>query len=210
MPEMSMNRVIHAAVRRDLSRFEAALQALTPGDQDRARQLERAWENFSWQLDHHHHGEHDIVWPALRSYGFDTAVLEQMDAEHELMAAALEEAGRAIRALAGTPDAEGRDRALRAVRRLHEVTVPHLEHEERELEPLLQGPFADSEQAAEMNKRLRAGGPQRAGTMLSWLADGAGPAETGALHGIVPAPARLLLMTLLGRSYRREVASVWR
>lgn len=204
-----MNRVIHAAVRRDLSRFEAALRALTPGDQDRARQLSRAWENFQWQLDHHHHSEHDIVWPALRSYGFDTGVLEQMDAEHELMAAALEESGHAISALVAGPDASSRDRALGAVRRLREVTVPHLEHEEGELEPLLMGPFEHSAQAADMNKRLRAGGPQRAGTMLSWLADGAGPAETEALHKMVPAPARLLF-TLLGRSYRREVASVWR
>lgn len=205
-----MNRVIHAAVRRDLSRFEHALKAMPPGDSARAGQLARAWQNFRFQLHHHHHSEHDVVWPALRSYGFETRVLEQMDAEHDLMATALEETSRAMSTLEQAPDGSNRDRALDAVRRLREVTVAHLEHEERELEPLLLGPFKDSEQAAEMTKRLRAGSPQRAGTMMSWLADGAGPAETEALHDFLPAPARLLLITVLGRSYRREVASVWR
>ena len=42
MAEMSMNKVIHAAVRRDLDRFIAALSAFPPGDTARAQQLSAA------------------------------------------------------------------------------------------------------------------------------------------------------------------------
>ena len=59
---MSMNTVIHAAIRRDLDRFLRALGALDPGDVARAEHLGRAWDNFDDELTHHHTGEHEIAW----------------------------------------------------------------------------------------------------------------------------------------------------
>jgi hypothetical protein len=210
MAQLSMNKVIHAAVRRDLGRFEDALASLGPSDATRAGELARAWENFRFQLDHHHHAEHEVVWPALTSYGVDPALLAEMDAEHGRMAAALTEADGAVRGLVADAGSAARNRALAAVQHLRAVTEPHLEHEERELEPVILGDFAHSPEAKEMDKRLRAGGLPRAGVMMSWLADGAGPAETAALHRLLPGPVRLLLIGVLGHGYRRDVASVWR
>ncbi|WP_445257830.1 hemerythrin domain-containing protein [Nocardioides aurantiacus] len=210
MAQLSMNKVIHAAVRRDLGRFEDALASLGPGDTARAADLARAWENFRFQLDHHHHAEHEVVWPALTAYGVDPALLAEMDSEHGLMAAALTEADAAVRGLVDDAGATARDRALASVRHLRAVTEPHLEHEERELEPVIQGDFAHSPEAKEMEAGLRAGGLVRAGVMMSWLADGAGPAETDTLRRLLPAPLRVLLLGVLGRGYRRDVASVWR
>jgi hypothetical protein len=43
MAEMSMNRVIHGAVRRDLDRFTNALSALDGGDERRVEQVSAAW-----------------------------------------------------------------------------------------------------------------------------------------------------------------------
>ncbi len=210
MAQPSMNKVIHAAVRRDLDRFEDALVSLGPGDTTRSADLARAWENFRFQLDHHHHAEHEVVWPALTAYGVDPALLAAMDSEHGLMAAALTEADAAVRGLVDDARPTARDRALDSVRHLRSVTEPHLEHEERELEPVLQGDFAHSPEAKEMEAGLRAGGLARAGVMMSWLADGAGPAETDTLRRLLPAPLRVLLLGVLGRGYRRDVASVWR
>ncbi|SDS54433.1 Hemerythrin HHE cation binding domain-containing protein [Nocardioides scoriae] len=207
---MSMNTVIHAAVRRDLGRLERALDDLAPGDTARAAELARAWAHFREQLDHHHRSEHEVVWPALTSWGVDPALLAQMDAEHDLMAAALADADAAVGTLRGDASPRSRDHAREAVRRLHRVTADHLEHEERELEPLLLGGFEGSPEAAEMDRRLRAGGLGRAAVLMSWLADGAGPRESQALRELVPAPFRVLLIGVMGRGYRREVASVWR
>ena len=69
MAQMSMNRVIHSALRRDLARFDTALGAFVEGDSRRAEQLWTAWVNFDDQLTTHHLGEHDIVWPTLRQLG---------------------------------------------------------------------------------------------------------------------------------------------
>ena len=52
MAEMSMNKAIHGAVRRDLRRFVDALAAFPPGDTGRAKQLHTAWSNLADQLRH--------------------------------------------------------------------------------------------------------------------------------------------------------------
>ena len=70
---MSMNKVIHAAFRRDLDRFLDALGRFRDGDANRAAELGRAWDNFDFQLTKHHEGEHEIVWPALTSVGVGAA-----------------------------------------------------------------------------------------------------------------------------------------
>lgn len=59
MAEMSMNKAIHAAFRRDLRRFLVALENFPAGDRRRAGQLDAAWDNFDDQLDYHHQGEHE-------------------------------------------------------------------------------------------------------------------------------------------------------
>ncbi len=57
---LTMNTVIHAAFRRDMKRFGEALSAFTPGDTSRASDLGRAWDNFAYQLHHHHIDEETI------------------------------------------------------------------------------------------------------------------------------------------------------
>src|SRR5687768_10037060 len=93
---MSMNKVIHSAVRRDLKRFRAALDSFQDGDRTRAAALHRAWANFDSQLTHHHEGEHEIAWPALLAVGVEPSTITQFDDEHEAMAGALAESRTAM------------------------------------------------------------------------------------------------------------------
>src|ERR1044072_9014125 len=86
---MSMNKVIHCAIRRDLKRFRAALDAFPDGDRARATALLRAWQNFDAQLTEHHEGEHEIAWPALEAMGVADTSISTFDEEHERMAADL-------------------------------------------------------------------------------------------------------------------------
>lgn len=72
---MSMNRVIHAAVRRDLDRFTNALSTADGVDERRAEQVSMAWANFHEQLTQHHSSEHRIAWPALRKAGISDDLL---------------------------------------------------------------------------------------------------------------------------------------
>lgn len=209
MGEMSMNKAIHGAVRRDLDRFVAALGSFRPGDRARAAQLHTAWVNFDDQLNHHHEGEHRIAWPALAAVGVDRDLLATMDAEHEAMAAALAETRGAIEALNRTGGEAEAAAALAAVERLKAVTVVHLDHEEAELEPVYQA-NRDRAEIKAMGKAFGKVSPARGGRFFAWVLDGATPEERAAVTRDVPGPVMTIIGGVFGRGYRRKVAPVWR
>ena len=208
-PTMSMNKVIHGAIRRDLRRFTEALASFRDGDRDRASALHRAWENFDEQLTHHHEGEHEIGWPAMRQVGFDSATLDVFDDEHDRMAAALAQTRGVMERFAASATRADADLAAASMAQLQEATVTHLDHEERETEPVF-AEHAGSPAMKEMSKKFsRSLSPGAAGVYMAWLQDGAGPEESAALRSTIPPPVLAVFTKLLGRRYRREIAPVW-
>jgi Hemerythrin HHE cation binding domain len=208
MAEMSMNKVIHGAIRRDLDRFIGALSAFPSGDRTRAQQLQTAWANFDRQLTVHHEGEHEIAWPALQSVGVSQGLLTTMDAEHETMSEALAQTRTAIGALgrtAGQPEAAA---ALAAVQHLKAVTVQHLDHEEAELEGVYQA-NRDTPQIKAMGKAFGKVSPSVGGQFFAWVLDGASPEEQAAVRHEVPGPVISIIGGIFGRGYRKNVATVW-
>jgi hypothetical protein len=209
MATMSMNKVIHAAFRRDLQRFLDALASFRDGDTARAGQLGTAWDNFDAQLTTHHEGEHEIAWPSLRKIGVTQETLDQMDAEHDRMAEALTATRGAMTTFRTSASAADAAAARAAFEQLHAVTVEHLDHEESEIEATYLA-HADSPEMKEMGKQFAKVGPAKGGTFFAWLTDGAGPAERAALDESVPKPVQKILAGIFGRGYRRNVAPVWR
>ena len=206
---MSMNKAIHAALRRDLDRFINALGRFPAGNRQRAAQLATAWANFDAQLTQHHEGEHDIAWPALEAVGVSHDVLKQMDAEHDTMAAALAATRTAMTTLNGSASAEDAAVALTAMQDLRRVTVQHLEHEEAEIEPVYLAKAGSPELKA-MGREFAKVGPVQGGTFFAWALDGATPEESTAIVGTMPKPVLSLITGIFGRSYRKSVAPVWR
>ena len=206
---MSMNRVIHGAIRRDLDRFEGALTTFQAGDSERARQLGVAWENFDRQLTDHHEGEHEIAWPALEKVGVTREMLDQMDAEHATMAEALANSRSAMAALVSNPESGEAEAALVAIRRLKDVTVTHLEHEEQQIEPVYLEQH-DSPAIKDMGKQFAKAGPSKAGPFMAWITDGASPDMQQGLKDNVPRPVVAVMAGVFGRSYRKNVAPVWK
>lgn len=208
MGEMSMNKVIHGAFRRDLDRFIAALAAFQPGDRARAKGLGAAWANFDDQLTYHHEGEHEIAWPALESVGVSPELLKAMDAEHETMAAALTGTRAAMAEFLREPGADEAASAQAAFQRLRSVTVEHLDHEEAEIEPVYLAQ-RDTPELKAMGKAFGRTSPSRGGRFLTWVLDGAAPDERAAVRSEVPAPVISIIGGIFGRGYRRDVAPVW-
>jgi len=207
MPTMSMNRVIHGAFRRDLDRFVDALGAFQDGDAARAAGLGRAWANFDDQLIHHHEGEHEVAWPHLERAGIARSLLDQMDAEHEVMASALATARTAMADLQREPTGERAEAALAAMEALRTATLTHLDHEERELEAFyVQN--ADHPEVRAMEGEFRKQSPAFGGRFFAWLTDGITPDARAAIP--VPGVVFAILTGVFGRGYRREVAPVWR
>jgi hemerythrin-like domain-containing protein len=207
---MSMNKVIHCAVRRDLDRFRRALDAFTDGDRRRAAELQRAWVNFDAQLTEHHEGEHEIAWPAMKAIGISGSTIDSFDSEHEAMAADLASTRAVMAQLSRTASRADADVAAAAMEKLQTTTVTHLDHEESETETAL-AQHDDDPAIKEMGKKFsRRTGLPRAGIFFTWVQDGASPQEKAALRESVPGPVLTIIGGVFGRRYRKEIAPVWR
>ena len=205
-----MNKVIHCAVRRDLSRFKTALEKFSDGDKARAAALHRAWQNFDAQLTDHHEGEHEIAWAGLKAVGVDQATIDA------LRPRARADGGRPGRprgrrwtTFAGSASRADADAAGAAMAKLETTTNTHLDHEEATSEPLYQKEH-DNPAIKEMGKKFsRRTGIPKAGVFMAWLEDGATAEEKAGLRDNVPGPVVTIIGGLFGRGYRKEVAPVW-
>jgi hemerythrin-like domain-containing protein len=209
MAELTMNQVIHAAVRRDVARTEQALRSLRDGDRERAGQIRAGWAHLVDQLRNHHESEDALVWPYLRSVGADESLLQAMEAEHEAMATALASASEAVGRVADDPTAATAGAAADAVAQTAEVINRHLEHEERDAEPLVRAREHDPAWKA-VEKQLRPGRLTDAGAALAWMQDGAGPRELASLRATIPPPVLFVISRVFGRGYTRSIAPIWR
>jgi hemerythrin-like domain-containing protein len=206
---MTMNRVIHGAVRRDLARLDAALGEFRDGDRARAGDLNRSFEYLRSELTRHHEGEDRHIWPMLGTLGVDADLLATMESEHSAMAQSLGETEQAMRAFAASGSAADAEAARASLTRTREVTERHLDHEEKDLEPQM-APHMESPEWKATEKQLRKAPPAVAGSFFAWLTDGMDDAERSYLRSTVPTPVVFVLSRLLGRRYLREVAPVWR
>ena len=206
---MSMNKAIHAAFRRDLDRFLSALGRFSAGDARRAEELGRAWDNFDFQLTKHHEGEHEIAWPALAKVGVTQQTIDQMDAEHVVMAERLAATRAAMTALRAAPTAANAQTATTAMGELKTVTTEHLDHEEREIEPVYLAKQDDPVIVA-MGKKFARVSPKEGGEFFAWMLDGGDSAAQATVRGTVPGPVLAILTKVFGRGYTKNVAPVWR
>lgn len=205
---LTMNTVVHAAVRRDLARFTRAIDHFPVGSQERGEQLQRAWRNLAAQLDDHHHSEETIFWPAMRELGVGEELLGGLGGEHQRMMQALSTTGAAMDALAVDPSEARVAGARAAFGELSDVIITHLTHEERDLEPVMARSL-DTEPIKRAKKEVRkTGGIVQAGVFLAWLVDDADPSVHAFMAREFPRPVMVILPGVFGRSYR-NVAAVW-
>ncbi len=203
-----MNKVIHAAVRRDLARLGAALEGVADGDRSRAAALFRAWTNLRDQLRHHHTQEDTLLFPVLVELGADTSLVETMESEHQDMSRALADVDQAMRSYATSGSSADAADAAVAVRRGSVLVDHHLAHEEGELEPFMVA-HQDTPQWQAAARRLRKQPPVVAGWFFAWIQDGADPEAQAWLDAEVPKPVRFVFSRVFGRGYHRSVAPVW-
>ncbi len=204
-----MNTVIHAAVRRDLRRFTAALDSFPVGSKKRASELSRAWQHLDGQLYHHHHSEETIFWPALREVGADESLVTDLGGEHDRMAAAMKNTSAAIAKLVADPGTPQVEQARQAIVELKQAVETHFAHEEAELEAF----SASVSETAPMKKAQqqvrRTQSPAQLGGYLAWLQDDADLDALAYLDTAIPRPVLRVASRLLGRRYRREIVPVW-
>jgi hypothetical protein len=161
------------------------------------------------ELTHHHEAEDENIWPFLARRGFDPGLLAAMESEHGAMKQALASASTAIAAVATTPTAAHATAAANAVSACSGVVNAHLEHEERDVEPIILQ-LEDDPEWKTTAKKLRPASIVDAANSLAWMQDGAEERERSSLRATIPGPVVSLLTLLVARRYKREVAPVWR
>lgn len=204
----TMNTVIHAAFRRDLSRLDEALGWFPSGSRVRADQITAGWELLAFQLHVHHQDEEELFWPAFLQLGADPGLVSELDREHGQMVDALTGAEESMQAFSTDPSARNAASARAAVATLARVLDDHLAHEERDLEPFGATHHDSPEHEAAVAK-ARKSHTEGAGTFFAWLGDTDDPAVAAALRREVPRLVLYLLTKFGGRSYRRRAAAAW-
>jgi hypothetical protein len=204
----TMNTIVHAAFRRDLTRFDDALGAFPARSRPRADQLKTAWDWLASELHHHHDYEETYFWPALQQTEADLSVVSELDGEHHAMREALAGADTAMTGLHADPTREKAAHARAAVQHLTTVLTDHLAHEERDLEPI-SAAYADTPPMKAAVRTVVKAQKGRLGAVLAWLQDGADRDARRALREQIPPPVVLVATGVGGRGYRRDIASVW-
>ena len=206
---LTMNRLIHAAVRRDLGRLSDALEAFPDGDKARARDLDRAFVNLRRELTQHHEGEDAHIWPMLASAGVDGGLLSDMESEHQALAEALSETGAAMTSFALSGSGADAAAARASVTRTQAVVERHFTHEENQLEPQLH-PLTGTTEWKAVEKKLSRQPPSVAGPFFAWLTDGISDDHRAFLRTLIPAPVVTVLAKVFGRRYNRDIAPIWK
>ena len=206
--QRTMNSVIHAAIRRDLKRFDGALGSFHAGSGQRAMQLKAAWDHFTYQLRLHHEDEETYFWPALRDLGAADGLVSDLHGEHAVMLRTLQGADAAMVGFAGDPSPGNATAARDAVAQLDTVVEEHLAHEERDLEPLAASgrgtPQMKAAAASARKSHTEGGGP-----FFAWLTDGIAAGDAAVLRKEIPPPVLFMLSRLGRRGYQRRIASAW-
>jgi hemerythrin-like domain-containing protein len=171
----------HHAFRRDLARFQNALERIARGDDSRATAVREEWQNFRGALHGHHEAEDTGVFPSLaKEHESVRATIEKLGADHRRIDPLLEHGDRAFAELPKT------DEALAVVQELEELLSPHLAIEEAELIPFLRGakefPVPPTDEIAEMYAQG-----------FSWAMNGVAPDVLERVYEMLPEALRAKL-----------------
>jgi hemerythrin-like domain-containing protein len=192
--DVGFMRALHSALRRDLSRLEAVADQAHPTTPAPQTVL-AGWNAFRGQLDNHHSAEDDDLWPVLRAHLSDPAQLAVVDAmveEHRHIPAALANVDAALRS--------GGDLRNR-VQQLSTVVRDHLEHEEREVLPLVESHLTRAEWRKFLLTERDRRAPRERPEFLTWILDDANEEDTAAVLTEMPPPARLAYRWVLRPRY---------
>ena len=187
----------HNAFRSDLVNLARTVREPGRRSPDGQRSVAAGWELFKRQLHLHHTAEDDLIWPALRERLGHSAnalsVLDDMQAEHELIDPLLKAVDDEFAAATGLVDGQPRSDGLAdAVDALVTTLISHLTHEENDGLPLIGVALTAAEWRAVGFKIARRNGLSASGEMFSWLLSSAAPGETRTIIRQLPPPARVV------------------
>ncbi len=201
---------MHHAFRRDLDAFAAAVENTPVSESAVWVALRERWLRMADVLHHHHGVEDEALWPVLRRHAEEAgnteelSLLEDMEAEHEVIDPALAAVRTAFDEMCEHPCADHRNALDIRVAAARESLHQHLAHEEGQALPMLQRTLS----VAENDEFEAAAGkayPLRiVPFILCWVMDGLPADARDRVVGMAPPGYGFVHRLLRGRYERRE------
>ena len=198
--------VVHRAFRRE-SRLLASLIAAVPdGDTRRAGRLAAHLRWYRLGLHNHHQGEDELIWPLLLArVDLQADVVRRMEAQHERVAASLDQVMLALPAWQASASTSARDGLVAALSAHRSIVVEHLDDEEAHLLPLA-GQYLTQEEWAAQGEHFLAATPKRHLLIfLGAVLEDADAGERASVLAAMPALPRWIWRTAGQRIYARRM-----
>ena len=180
---------IHQVFRRELPLAASLVRGCPDGDTARAAQVAAHVTLVTDFLHIHHHGEDEVLWPALAAAAPDEAdLVARMEADHGAISAAMDLVATTLSAFAADPTPAHRGAAAEALDALTAVALGHLDLEEAEVLPLSERVLS-VEQWAALGDHGRAALPQEhAFTIFGMILEDLPPEGRSMMLGEMPPP----------------------
>lgn len=208
--DMSMMRIVHTALRRDIVRAQTVLADLPyPDDRQRTALTAHVRWMIGW-LHHHHQTEDQYLYPMVRAVSPGAAeLLDDMDADHAAIQPAMDavDAAAAGYALASS----ARDELLATLDALSEVLLPHLRREEEETMPVVSATLTERQwRDLDQEHNIKPLSKRELAFTGNWIVDGLRPEDEAIVAALVPPIPRWIIKHILVRGYRKAMFTCWR
>jgi hemerythrin-like domain-containing protein len=209
--DTAMMGIVHSALRRDLTRTTAALNAETaPGDAQRTAIA----AHLTWMMDflhRHHEGEDAGLWPLVRSVDHSAGdLLAQMEHDHAQIAPEMAALRTATGRYSDDGSAQSREGVVAALASLRAVLDPHLRREEDEMMPVVSKALTHAQwENFNQEHYIKPKSKSELGREGHWLIDSIDPAGYIVVVGNVPPIPRFVLLHAFAGRYARACAARW-
>ncbi|MDV3207748.1 MAG: hemerythrin domain-containing protein [Rhodococcus ruber] len=202
-------RVVHSALRRDLTRAAQVLR--TAPAPERTQRVALA-DHLVWMMQFlhlHHSGEDQGLWPLVRAVNpAAEALLDEMDADHARIGPEIERVTAAATDYRADPAA--REDLVHALTALEQVLLPHLQREEDEMMPVVARTLTRRQwDEVEQKVFIASKAKRELGIEAHWVVDGVDREDYDVAVGKVGLATRFLLRHAFARPYRRACAARW-
>ena len=171
----------HHGFRRDLMRFEIALERVKSGDGSRIDALREEWQRYRGTLHGHHEAEDQNLFPNMKNqHPALAATIDRLSADHRRIDPLLERGDLAFAELPDTAQAEA------VVAELIALLDPHLATEEAEVIPLLREAKEFPPPANDAEAEMYVQG-------FAWASHGVAPDVLEQVYAMLPESLRALL-----------------
>ncbi len=156
----------------------------------------------------HHTTEDEHVWPVLHERARpSTALVDRMEAQHDVIHAALDDVQRLGAAWSAQPSPASSSALTAALTHLLDVLTEHLDEEERDVVPIIAQHVTEDEWEKAGRSAFDRFTPAQRFIATGQMLEVATPAESAAMMGDLPPPVKVLWALIGKRRYRRYVAA---